>query len=346
MARAGSTSPALRFGSSSPFDSEEQDVIRALWDAILTSSHAARDNFLGMIRDSIRRSDAIGTALASYPSLLGEESLGARHRDLSTLVDLLVQATDANFDMLIPTRAILGRAVVMAELNSWRLFHYVFEEIRPDGHDSPMDSLGARLDADLHGCVYTKLTEEVLSAISYDGKLPRPTRALAVRHLSQLWENRLNYRVRDFFPLLEATWNARRRIRVSVGTMLGISEIFRLILAGCDPHFVEFFSRAHLTEDESQAFQEFLIGVPMEEIHSLSQLMEKTGKSSLSAEEAWDALRSDRKARGMEFQPVLAYESFRERFLQAAARRLKNLPGPKKTAEEYVMIYFLEHSGQ
>ncbi|MFQ5750147.1 MAG: hypothetical protein ACE5H3_11935, partial [Planctomycetota bacterium] len=158
MARAGSTSPALRFGSSSPFDPEEQDVIRALWDAVLGSSHAARDNFLGMIRDSIRRSDAIGTALESYPSLLGEESLGPRHRDLSTLVDLLVQATDANFDMLIPTRAILGRAVVMAELNSWRLFHYVFEEIRPGRGDPALNDLGARLDADLHGCVYTKLT--------------------------------------------------------------------------------------------------------------------------------------------------------------------------------------------
>jgi len=346
VVRAGRTSPALRFGSSSPFDPEEQDAIRALWSAVLDSSHPARDNFLEMIRDSIRRSDAIGTALESYPSLLGEESLGPRHRDLSTLVDLLVQATDANFDMLIPTRAILGRAVVMAELNSWRLFHYVFEEIRSASEDSFLEDLCARLDSGLHGCVYTKLTEEVLSAISYDEHLGRPTRARAVRHLSQLWENRLSYRVRDFFPLLEATWNARRRIRVSVGTMLGISEIFRLIVAGCDPRFVEFFSRAHLTEDESQAFQEFLIGMPMEEIHSLSQLMEKTGKSSWSADEAWHALRSDPRSSGQEFQPVQAYESFRERFLQAAARRLKNLPGPKKTAEEYVMIYFLEQGAQ
>ena len=31
------------------------------------------------------------------------------------------------------------------------------------------------------------------------------------------------------------------------------------------------------------------------------------------------------------------------RFIQATARRLANLPGPKHTAEGYVMISYLEH---
>ena len=36
------------------------------------------------------------------------------------------------------------------------------------------------------------------------------------------------------------------------------------------------------------------------------------------------------------------YHFYRERALQAAARRLRRLPGPKHTAEEYMLLYFLE----
>ena len=173
--------------------------------------------------------------------------------------------------------------------------------------------------------------------------MDRSVRAKAVAALAKLWENRLTYRVRDFFPLLEATWEARRRIRVSVGTMLGVSEIFRLLQVGCDPRFVDYFSRPRLTEDERQAFQEFLIGVPTEKITSLSQLMKDEGKTCLSPEEAAEALafgkpRPERRTSGA----VSAYEFFRVRYLEAAARRLKDLPGPRRTAEEYVMIYFLD----
>ena len=38
------------------------------------------------------------------------------------------------------------------------------------------------------------------------------------------------------------------------------------------------------------------------------------------------------------------YLFFVKRHLEAHARRIRNLPGPKRTAEEYVMVYFLEQS--
>jgi hypothetical protein len=43
--------------------------------------------------------------------------------------------------------------------------------------------------------------------------------------------------------------------------------------------------------------------------------------------------------------PALAmFEFFLSRHLQAAARRQADLPGPKRTAEEYVMLHYLEQS--
>ena len=38
------------------------------------------------------------------------------------------------------------------------------------------------------------------------------------------------------------------------------------------------------------------------------------------------------------------YLFFVKRHLEAHARQIRNLPGPKRTAEEYVMVYFLEQS--
>ena len=52
--------------------------------------------------------------------------------------------------------------------------------------------------------------------------------------------------------------------------------------------------------------------------------------------------RSGARARASGHGGVRAYRFFRERQLQAAARRLRNEPGPRRTAEEYVMLYFLE----
>jgi len=39
---------------------------------------------------------------------------------------------------------------------------------------------------------------------------------------------------------------------------------------------------------------------------------------------------------------VAAYRFYRVRYLQAAARRIKSLPGPTRTAEEYMMVYYLK----
>ena len=70
--------------------------------------------------------------------------------------------------------------------------------------------------------------------------------------------------------------------------------------------------------------------------------MAESVMTSMTPEEAEEAL-------GLEpTQPedsgvgVASYHFHRERHLQAAARRLRHLPGPKHTAEEYMLVYFLE----
>jgi hypothetical protein len=327
----------LHFDSNTPFSEREQEVLETFWGILQKCSLDESNNYQELCLKHIERIHSIRDSLDSYPAVLEETSLGRRERSLFTLVELIANATDADYEMYLPTRSLLWRSITMARLNFWRLLRYLTEEAAADDK-----KLLNEIEKRVHACVYLKLAEELLLSIAMDSALPRAIRDKAVRSLTSLWDSTPSKAVREFYPLLEAVWEARRNIVVSIGTMLGISEIMRLLQAGCAPEFVDHFSRDRMSRDESLAFQEFLIGVSSEKIHDLEQLMEDTGRTSLSPEEAEEAL-------GLEpTQPedagtgVEAYHFHRERHLQAAARRLRELPGPKHTAEEYMLVYFLE----
>ncbi len=340
------SAPALRFTPHSPFPEEERLTLLRVRDTLAAGGHAAAGEMLEALVRHVERVDGVAQALLPFPPVFRESSLGSRRRDLDTLVELYAQASDADVDVYLPTRALLGRALLMARMNTWRLLDYATEEAVPPEHPSrPL--VRREVDRALHRCVYAKLTEEVLSAISLDAALARPVRREAVRHLVSIWDGQPSPEVRAFFPLLEAVWNARRQLRVNLGTLLGFSEMMMLLQAGCDPQFVQYFAQARRTTDEHQAFQEFLVGVTSEQILSLEQLMQRTGRTSITREEAEQALgRGARTGPARAHSGVRAYHFYRERYLQAAARRLRALPGPKHTAEEYLMIYFVEREAR
>lgn len=340
----------LHFGPIDSLSTRERATLDALWDLIAESDHPEREDFAGRIQRTVDRLEMIGEALESYPPIMEERHLGARQRGLNTLVSKLESADDSNFELFLPTRALVGRTLVLAELNFWRMVGYIAKEVRsrlPEDSAAVATIRKIIADADewLHGCVFTLLAEEVLGSIARDRQQAAELRTKAVEKLVDLWGNYLHWAVRDFFPLLQATWNARRSIRVSVGTTLGVSEMMRLLQAGCDPQFVEYFARENPSLDEVGALQEFLIGVSMEDIESLKDLMAREGKTCLSPEEARTALGVAASETDQAHDGVQAYRFFRERQFQAAARRLRGGSGPKRTAEEYVMIYLLEREG-
>ncbi|RMH03278.1 MAG: hypothetical protein D6702_06585 [Planctomycetota bacterium] len=333
--------PGLEFGPGSSFDADERRTLTALHAELLASDHPKTPELVRALVATLKRVARVGTAVHAYPPIFSELDLGGRHRDADSLVDLLGRVEEASADLYLPTRAVVGRVLVIAELNAWRLASYLHAEVHPAGAGGE-DPVGAEIDHWLHGCVYSLLAEDVLRSLAMDRELARPVREKAVSGLCAMWESRHTYGARHFFPLLAATWAARRRIRVSVGTLLGVSEIFRLLQAGGDPEFVRFFCREQVASDEAEAFQEFLIGVPTERIRSLAELLEKEGGGVLGPAEA--GLPTPGRDENGVHECVRFYEFFRDRHLAALARRIKDLPGPKKTAEEYVMIHYLEES--
>jgi hypothetical protein len=275
--------------------------------------------------------DLFGELLSRYPSPLEEQRLGARRRDVDTLVEALCATDRGPFTLKAPTQAIVGRALNLALVNFLRLLWHVSREVPDAGVASRLRERAAR---SLRTNVYSQLVEEVLSDLVTDVTIELPHRQRAVRHLALLWGHRRTWRVSEFFPVLESTWEARTRVRVIGGSLMGVSEMFQLLIQGGDTRFVELLTDREHGAEEAMAFREFLFGRSSEE---LERMTERMARDHLTSIELDSQLASEARDAGTVF-----YEFFQARLVQSNARRLATLPGPKRTAEGYVVLAWLE----
>lgn len=326
------------FGPHGPFDTEEQAVIRAVFAAAQDAARPEAPSLLAAVQGRIDLLEQLGAAIDAFPSLLRPQTLGQVTRDLDSLVELVSRSDLSNFDMVLPTKALLGRDLVMAEVNFYRLLRLVCHEGLAEADAA---RLAPQVDQLLCICLYARLAEDVLKHIASDRTVPDLLRHRAVRALVQIWEHN-TYRVQDFFPMLKATWDARRRVPATLGTLMGTSELFGLLCQGADPEFVECLTGAEQTTEVAEAFREFLFGARTEQLRALEAELAASGRAVCGPQELADKgqLADAHASAG---DPSMAmFEFFLSRHLQAAARRLTGRPGPKRTAEEYVMLRFLE----
>lgn len=329
----------LGFRACGPFDAEERAVIGEAVAAVRQSEHPTVNQLVEAVEHHLEQIHQLAAVLQAYPSLFAPQSLGRRERSQRTLVTLLCHSNLSNFDMFLPTRALLSRTLAMAEVNFYRMLRFVCDEALPS--PQALDQR-ARIEGLLCECLYARLVDEVFKHIASDESVNYVIRERAAIALSHIWEHP-TYRVKDFFPVLEATWEARRRVAITLGTLMGTSEMFRLLTAGCDPQFVDYLVKPGHTQNEGMAFREFLFGSTTEQLDRIEQEMVRRGKSSITRADLEDIQLTPDLSSSDSDPAIVLYEFFLSRHLQAAARRLNDLPGPKRTAEEYVMLRYLEH---
>lgn len=316
-------------GPHCPLQGEEAHAVSAVLRAL--EEVGALPDISVAIRAQAENLDLFGALLARYPSPLSEQRLGDRRRGIDTLVQALCATDRVGFGLRAPTQAIVGRALCSAQINFFRLLWHACSQLGQHRDAAPLREQSARL---LRKSVYTQLTEEVLSELATDLALAPPLRERAVLQLAQLWAHRLTWRVSEVFPVLEATWEARTRVRVIGGSMLGTSELFQLLTQGGDARFVDLLTLRQHAEEEVQAFREFLFDRSFEELERLVERMAQEQRSSIELDS--QVRHGDRDAGS------IFYEFFQARLLLSNARRLAHLPGPKHTAEGYVLMAWLE----
>ena len=290
-----------------------------------------------ILRGNLQRLSQAAELIRTSPSILRSIQMRPKLTFSSeTLIDALCRVPDWDLDLNIPTKAVFGQAYLIAKINFFKALGYALEALQAP------EKLKDDVERELGQSIYSKLAEELFITIITDPHAARSVKIGAAKPLFQVWEDRLLTEIDDFAPVLESIWKARNEVRPVLGTMRGTQEFFRLVQAACDERFVDYFAAGDVPDEQRQAFEEFLFGISHEEITKLREHLEEAGDGCVSFDEARALLGRSGSSWAPTSGPQALYTSYKRRRVKAHYRALTGAEGPKKTAEEYVMIAFLQ----
>jgi len=319
------------------FDRAEQDLVRRALDEV--SARAPEQ--ASMLRANLARLRGIAETIRDSPSIARSwHARGQNEFSGESLIDLLCRVPDYDLDLHVPTKAVVGQAYLIAKINFFKALGYALEPL-----DAPV-ALSQAIEQELGQSIYSKLAEELFVSIVTDAAVSHDVKAGAARALFRIWEERLKIEVDEFAPILESVWRARARVLPVLGTMLGTQEAFRLFSEARDHRFLDYFGGDGVDQEQLLAFEELLFGLSHEEIVRLREHMRESVASCVTLEQARALLGRAKPSWMSQSQGAQAlYSSYKKRRVKALYRALTGTPGPKKTAEEYVMIAMLAAGG-
>jgi hypothetical protein len=276
----------------------------------------------------------------AYPSIILSHKVAGQNRDVYTLTDAICSSNPYTIEAYMPTRAVVGRAYTVAKFNFFRLLSKIVRyHVEAD---DDRDGLINELSVFVLQSVYTVIAEDILISIASNQELEVDLRRKATYLLTDLWENRTSRSVKDFFPFLESIWSAKTRVHITYGTLSGTTEILALMREGCVPEVIDYFTRDMISEDERQALLELVFNSTYEELEMMRKWMKVNGKQMLGADDVASLFKIPLSGLHQTISsPKDMFFTFRERQVLAYHRAMKDQAGPKKTAEEYLMIYYL-----
>ncbi len=327
---------------SDPFDAEESQLIARALEALrrlAPMDATALDNQLNQL-------NTMSSVLAAERHLASPTQLGGELRNKDTLIDHLCRIDGLSGDLELPLKAILSRTFLLSKIMVLRGFVKATEALSHGTLDEGQEffRLAHDLREELAQSIYTQLAEELLMALLRKPDVQLDTKRRSAEQLIVIWDNS-QLEIDDFCPLLEEAWHARNRITSGYGCLLGATEYFRLVAEDCPPQFLNFFGREEMSEAEGQAFEEFLFNMTYEELNTLRAKMKEHHLEVVSADRASEILGRTLEPldHSGEIDPMALYRSYYRRQLAADYRILGGTPGPRRTAEAYLMIYLLDH---
>jgi len=327
-------------GSTEALEPVEREVLARLWERVCAQEESKVEEGRAHLMLALARLDKLWEAIELQPSVLRGQTIGCRTRDLRTLIDVLASCSPFSAEAFLPTRAALCRALLTAKLNFCRMLGVLARELLAEDEELPL--LSKEIERIQTSAVCDVMAEDLLRMITSDETLTRDLRRRATRVLVQMWEYRACEVVHHLFPVLDSAWQAKTHITIDYGYLCGVAELLTLLSEGCDPLFIDCFSRDDVAECEELALQEFVFNVPYEQLQKIQRHMERNGPTALDASAVASILQipqTQLRVRTSTCEDMIY--TFRERQALASHRQAFDLEGPKRTAEGHLMIFLL-----
>lgn len=312
------------------FNQEENDLIQYYLEVVKRQRPKVAANIKNNIEVLIKCTDVI----SQYPPVFGRQYLGGELRSLNTLLKTIYNQEDTGRIMYIPTKAVLGRAFLISKINFLYKLKYLADSI------SGLKNQIAIILDHITANIFTIMGEEVFYSIAKDKSIPLKIREKAGLRLVNIWEHWVDQGIKDYAPILNSIWAARKTIRPKFGTLIGVSEFYHLSET-VDAIWFDFLKKAD-SKDVFQALEEFIFNLTYEEIEILRKEMKKRKLLSINREDLALILRKDHFYPDFdEADPREMYRFFLRRQNNAEFRRRSGLPGPKITIEKHLICYIL-----
>lgn len=312
---------------------------RKLLDLVMTElRREERRHDLKILDDNLEALRLQAEALSLYPAITEETRVSGSGRNVDTLVAALGERYHDDDVFVMPTKALLGRTFELSRIN---LLALVRRLLGPG--DAGRSSRGYVESAMLARLLAVMTEDVLLEILGYERD--KELRRRAAHVLARIWDRRLEALGHPFIPELADMWLMRRNLIPVFGTLLGTQEYISLYLT-VDEVCQDYIERATGAPDEAAALEEFLFGLPFEELRDVKRHLDSAGLASIGQTDVKRLLHKESiylSERGED--PLELYRFFNHRRKRAARRKYGGGPGPVRTFEENFMRFLLERNG-
>jgi len=312
---------------------DENAMIRTLLERL---AHDGRADDCRIMQRNLTALQHQVDALASYPGIMECTRISNSERNIDTLVAALGKKYPDEDVFVMPSKALLGRCFEISRIN---LLYMVYHLVCPADTEASTDK--ERVFCFIMHRMLAVLTEDVLLQIlgapgEIDVKHP------AANRLAHIWENRLSTEARSFSPELSSMWLIRRNSIPVFGTLMGTHEYIALY-RNADVVCRDYILEATTSAAEAAALEEFLFGLPFEELEIVKKHLLLSKKPCADRDDIVKILgrESIYLSRKTE-DPLEIYRFFNYRRKCAMKRRHTQNAGPTCTFEENFMRYLLK----
>ncbi|HPD48250.1 MAG TPA: hypothetical protein P5279_01550 [Anaerohalosphaeraceae bacterium] len=311
---------------------EEEALIGTVLERLVSEDRA---DDCQVMRKNLAALECQFDALSLYPCIAECSRISGSERNIDTLVAALGNKYPDEDVFVVPTKALLGRCFEVSRIN----LLYMVGHLVP-----PSDAASAAIRDEAFRYIMKHMldvmTEDVLLQILGD-PMQNDAKGPAANVLAQIWEKRASAQRHAFSPELSNMWLIRRNVIPVFGTLAGTHEYISLY-QDVDGVCRDYIMRATQYDEEAAALEEFLFGLPFEELEIVKSGLLRSKKPCANREDIVRILGKDSIYLSSKAEdPLEIYRFFNYRRKCAMSRRYTQSNGPVCTFEENFMRYLL-----